>query len=143
MTNTQDHETLPDAPEYDAENAGDAEFDDDDEPLDLTRENNAKITMLGSATDDDSCASFQFENEDHTLGNALRWIIMKNPQVEFCGYSIPHPSEAKMNMRIQTYGEITAKDALIKGLADLRDLCDVVTDKFVAEKERFTAEKRR
>ncbi|KAK6350765.1 RNA polymerase subunit AC19 [Orbilia javanica] len=135
-----DHdETLPDAPEYATSNV---ELSDDDEPLDLSHENNAKIIMLGTATDDDSCASFQFENEDHTLGNALRWIIMKNPQVEFCGYSIPHPSETKMNMRIQTYGEITAKDALIKGLADLRDLCDVVTDKFIAEKERFKAEKR-
>ncbi|KAF3925046.1 hypothetical protein AA313_de0206034 [Arthrobotrys entomopaga] len=140
-----DHETLPDAPEYDAETANaDVEYDDDDdEPLDLSSDNNAKIIMLGSATDDDSCASFQFENEDHTLGNALRWIIMKNPQVEFCGYSIPHPSEPKMNMRIQTYGEITAKDALIQGLADLRDLCDVVTDKFVAEKERFSAGKQK
>jgi DNA-directed RNA polymerase subunit L len=29
---------------------------------------------------------------------------MKNPDVEFCGYSIPHPSEAKLNLRIQTYG---------------------------------------
>ncbi|KAK6361987.1 RNA polymerase subunit AC19 [Orbilia blumenaviensis] len=136
-----DHdETLPDAPEYATSNV---EISDDDEPLDLSRENNAKIIMLGSATDDDSCASFQFENEDHTLGNALRWIIMKNPQVEFCGYSIPHPSETKMNMRIQTYGEITAKDALIKGLADLRDLCDVVTDKFVTERERFMSEKGR
>ncbi|EPS41213.1 hypothetical protein H072_4935 [Dactylellina haptotyla CBS 200.50] len=136
-----DNETLPDAPEYDNEAAGDVDYDDD-EPLDLTRENNAKIIMLGSATDDDSCASFQFENEDHTLGNALRWIIMKNPKVEFCGYSIPHPSEPKMNMRIQTYGDITAKDALIQGLADLRDLCDVVTDTFVAEKERFVTEKK-
>ncbi|KAF3165780.1 RNA polymerase subunit AC19 [Orbilia oligospora] len=137
-----DHdESLPDAPEYATSNIAGSELSDDDEPLDLTHENNAKIIMLGTATDDDSCASFQFENEDHTLGNALRWIIMKNPQVEFCGYSIPHPSETKMNMRIQTYGEITAKDALIKGLADLRDLCDVVTDKFIAEKERFVAEK--
>ncbi|EGX43802.1 RNA polymerase subunit AC19 [Orbilia oligospora] len=137
-----DHdESLPDAPEYATSNIAGSEPSDDDEPLDLTHENNAKIIMLGTATDDDSCASFQFENEDHTLGNALRWIIMKNPQVEFCGYSIPHPSETKMNMRIQTYGEITAKDALIKGLADLRDLCDVVTDKFIAEKERFVAEK--
>lgn len=29
----------------------------------------------------------------------------KSPSVEFCGYTIPHPSEAKMNLRIQTYGE--------------------------------------
>ena len=28
-----------------------------------------------------------------------------SPEVEFCGYSIPHPSEGKMNMRIQTYGK--------------------------------------
>ncbi len=27
-----------------------------------------------------------------------------SPEVEFCGYSIPHPSEPKMNVRIQTYG---------------------------------------
>lgn len=27
-----------------------------------------------------------------------------SPDVEFCGYTIPHPSESKMNIRIQTYG---------------------------------------
>lgn len=71
----------------------------------------------------DTAASFEFEEEDHTLGNALRYMIMKkyidppqnnafaakcpcSPEVELCGYSIPHPSEAKMNLRIQTYGAI-------------------------------------
>lgn len=29
-----------------------------------------------------------------------------SPEVELCGYSIPHPSEAKMNIRIQTYGSL-------------------------------------
>lgn len=29
---------------------------------------------------------------------------MISPDVELCGYSIPHPSETKMNIRIQTYG---------------------------------------
>lgn len=70
-----------------------------------------------------TAASFEFRDEGHTLGNALRYIIMKkwvasllahahpaetnipqSPDVEFCAYAIPHPSEAKMNMRIQTYG---------------------------------------
>lgn len=47
MAGTKDHEDLPDAPEYDAENAGDVEIDDDDdEPLDFTRENNAKIVQV-------------------------------------------------------------------------------------------------
>lgn len=89
-----------------------------------------KIKMLPGALDDGTAASFQITDEDHTLGNALRYIIMKNPEVEFCGYSIPHPSENKMNVRIQTYGNITAVEALHQGLDNLAELCTVVEDKF-------------
>ena len=90
-----------------------------------------KIRLLPHATSEDgTMASFQIVDEDHTLGNALRYIIMKNPDVEFCGYSIPHPSENNLNIRIQTYGQYTAVEALQKGLKDLMDLCDVVEDKF-------------
>ncbi|RWQ92876.1 DNA-directed RNA polymerase, partial [Paecilomyces variotii] len=93
--------------------------------------------QLPGATE--TAASFQFEGEDHTLGNALRYVIMKNPSVEFCGYTIPHPSEAKMNLRIQTYDSTTAVEALEKGLDDLMDLCDVVTDKFTTARDEFNA----
>lgn len=62
-----------------------------------------RINIIGQY--DPTAATFQIDDEDHTLGNALRYIIMKNPEVELCGYSIPHPAEAKMNLRIQTYGE--------------------------------------
>ncbi|KAL2886642.1 DNA-directed RNA polymerases I and III subunit RPAC2 [Ceratocystis lukuohia] len=78
---------------------------------------------------DDRAASFEFLDEGHTLGNALRWVIMKNPDVEFCAYAIPHPSEAKMNIRIQTYDGF-AVNALRKGLNDLAEMCDVMADKF-------------
>jgi DNA-directed RNA polymerase subunit L len=44
-------------------------------------------------------------NEDHTLGNALRWACVQSRDVNFCGYSIPHPSEPVMNIRVQTDGE--------------------------------------
>lgn len=64
---------------------------------------------------------------------------MKNPDVEFCAYAIPHPSEAKMNIRIQTYDTTTATAALAKGLKDLEDLCDVVEDKFWAARNEFVA----
>lgn len=43
-------------------------------------------------------------DEDHTLGNALRHVLMQNAEVDFCGYSVPHPSEPKMNLRLQTTG---------------------------------------
>jgi DNA-directed RNA polymerase I and III subunit RPAC2 len=35
----------------------------------------ANTVQLAGATE--SAASFQFDGEDHTLGNALRYIIMK------------------------------------------------------------------
>ncbi|CAN6645529.1 DNA-directed RNA polymerases I and III subunit RPAC2 [Trichomonascus vanleenenianus] len=89
-----------------------------------------KITILPGASEDGTAVSFQIKNEDHTLGNALRYIIMKNPDVEFCGYSIPHPSEPKMNIRIQTYGKTTAIQAFNKGLNDLVDMCDHIESVF-------------
>jgi len=89
----------------------------------------------------DTAASFQIEGEDHTLGNALRYIIMKNPDVEFCGYTIPHPSEPYMNIRIQTYDNTTAFEALEKGLNDLMEACDVVTEKFTDSRAAFDTEK--
>ncbi|KAF2200861.1 RBP11-like subunits of RNA polymerase [Delitschia confertaspora ATCC 74209] len=94
-----------------------------------------RIRVLTGATE--TAASFQFEGEDHTLGNALRYIIMKNPDVEFCGYSIPHPSESKMNLRIQTYDGVSVYSVLEKGLNDLIDLCDVVTEKFTAARDAY------
>ncbi|RAH42937.1 DNA-directed RNA polymerase core subunit RPC19 [Aspergillus brunneoviolaceus CBS 621.78] len=98
-----------------------------------------RIVVLPGATE--TAASFQFDGEGHTLGNALRYAIMKNPRVEFCGYTIPHPSETKMNLRIQTYDTTTAVEALEKGLDTLMDLCDVVTDKFTVARDEFNASK--
>ncbi|OTB00106.1 hypothetical protein M426DRAFT_324517 [Hypoxylon sp. CI-4A] len=104
-------------------------FEEEEEPQ--------RVRILPGSSD--TAASFEFLKEGHTLGNALRYIIMKNPDVEFCAYAIPHPSEDKMNLRIQTYDTTTATAALAKGLQDLEDLCDVVTDTFSAERERFEA----
>ena len=54
---------------------------------------------------DSSQATFTFHQEDHTIGNTLRYILNKNPEVSFVGYSVPHPSEPKMNLRLQTVSE--------------------------------------
>lgn len=89
-----------------------------------------KIKLLPGSSEDGTAASFQVIDEDHTLGNALRYIIMKNPEVEFCGYSIPHPSENKLNIRIQTYGNISAVEALHQGLDNLAELCTAIEEKF-------------
>ncbi|XP_003741544.1 DNA-directed RNA polymerases I and III subunit RPAC2 [Galendromus occidentalis] len=73
--------------------------------------------------EDETCMTFLLENEDHTLGNALRCMIMKNPAVQFCGYAIPHPSERTIHVRIQMING-SAIDALEKGFQDLRDMME-------------------
>ncbi|KAK4190392.1 putative DNA-directed RNA polymerases I and III subunit RPAC2 [Podospora australis] len=115
--------------EDDEENDGEEEEEEEEE------EEVQRVKLLPGSTE--TAASFEFANEGHTLGNALRYVIMKNPEVEFCAYAIPHPSEAKMNVRIQTYEGTTAIQALEKGLADLQDLCDVVNDKFLEARQKF------
>ena len=38
--------------------------------------------------------------------NDLVFAILCSPYVEFCGYSIPHPTDNLVNLRIQTTGEV-------------------------------------
>lgn len=87
-----------------------------------------KISLLPSSTA--TSAAFRIEDEDHTLGNALRHCVLLNPAVDFCGYAIPHPSEAVLHFRIQTDDSTTAEQALHRGLDDLIAMCQVVEDKF-------------
>ncbi|XP_033632374.1 DNA-directed RNA polymerases I and III subunit RPAC2-like [Asterias rubens] len=98
------------------------------------------VQMAGAEhTGDTPCLTFVLHNEDHTLGNALRYMIMKNPDIEFCGYSIPHPSEKKVNLRIQTKGP-PAVDVFKKGLADLSALSEHVLETFEISVQNFKAQ---
>ncbi|CAI6355323.1 unnamed protein product [Macrosiphum euphorbiae] len=39
-------------------------------------------------------------NEDHTLGNMIRNQLLRDPNVLFAGYKLPHPLEHKFELRI-------------------------------------------
>ena len=54
----------------------------------------------------------------------------------FCGYSVPHPSEKKISLRIQTNGA-SALDVLRKGLEDLQLMCDHMTEIFQKRVDDF------
>ncbi|KAH3835112.1 DNA-directed RNA polymerases I and III subunit RPAC2-like [Dreissena polymorpha] len=92
---------------------------------------NRKIAIMPTLgiQEDETAVTFVINKEDHTLGNSLRYMIMKNPDTQFCGYSIPHPSEEKINFRIQTEGK-PAKDIFKKGLKDLNAVCEHVLRTF-------------
>ncbi len=86
-------------------------------------------------------ATFSFVDEDHSLGNLLRNQIVKNKQVEFCAYSVPHPSEPLMNVRIQVAesaeGQTDANQVLRHGLKRVSKICDVLSEKFEARLAEF------
>jgi DNA-directed RNA polymerase I and III subunit RPAC2 len=63
------------------------------------------------------------------LGNLLRYALIKNPDVEFCGYSITHPSEHTVNMRLQTTG-LGTNSVLAQGLNSVLFMADVSERKF-------------
>ena len=96
-----------------------------------------KLELANDRSTDDYSRTFTINNEDHTLANALRYMIMKNPNVIFCGYTIPHPSEIRVNFKIQTNKSITALDALEKGLNDLNQACAHVLDTFKSAVQSF------
>ncbi|ORX51969.1 RBP11-like subunits of RNA polymerase [Hesseltinella vesiculosa] len=85
---------------------------------------------------DQTAMTFCLTDEDHTFGNSLRYMVNKNPQVDFCGYSIPHPSESKMNIRIQTSSKTTAVEAFRKGMVDLTEMTKYIRQAYMAELEK-------
>ncbi|CAI5469995.1 unnamed protein product [Closterium sp. Yama58-4] len=84
--------------------------------------------------------TFSLIDEDHTIGNSVRFILNQDPRVSFCGYSVPHPSDNKVNIRVQTTGD-PARDVLKDGLLELAGFCEHVTRTFEAAFDKF--EKRR
>lgn len=92
--------------------------------------------MAGDEKNGEGSRTFVFMNESHTLGNALKTIIARYPEVDFCGYTIPHPTEQKLHFRIQSHRE-RAIDLLKRGLEDLEALCDHTMETFEKEINSF------
>nr|CAG8673379.1 5491_t:CDS:2 [Entrophospora candida] len=130
ITAEEDEEGDEEEEEEEEEGGEDGETVDDDAYSEI-------LDFKFNKDDDPTSLTFNISEEDHTLGNALRYVIMQNPEVEYCGYSIPHPSEDKLNLRVQTTNNITAIDAMHKGLEDLRNICGHITDLFVESNKSY------
>jgi len=96
------------------------------EPADSKR----LVVLAGDRDSGDTCRTFIFHKENHTLGNALRHVLLMNPRVMFAGYSIPHPAEDQMHLRIQTIEDYPAQEALKQALQDLKALATISKQKF-------------
>ena len=45
-----------------------------------------------------------FPDEDHTLGNYVRMQLLKDQEVIFAAYKVPHPLVKSVEVRVQTLG---------------------------------------
>ena len=102
------------------------------------------LTVKRNPVDDQSSATYSFTGEDHTLGNLLRNQLVKNKHVEFCAYSVPHPSESVMNVRIQLAqggpaSDLDTNKVLKASLKRVSRMCDALTEKFSTRLQEFKA----
>ncbi|XP_063880482.1 DNA-directed RNA polymerases I and III subunit RPAC2-like isoform X2 [Scylla paramamosain] len=95
-----------------------------------------KLEWVTGPSQDDYNRTFVINDEDHTLGNALKHIIMQDPAVEFCGYTVPHPMERKIHVRVQTHST-PALQVLHKALKDLKKLNEDIKEKIEIEVQRY------
>ena len=89
-------------------------------------------------------ATYSFMDEDHTLGNLLRNQIVKNKHVEFCAYSVPHPSEQICNVRVQLVeadDDIDTNKVVQGSLKRISKMCDTLTEKFENALKDFKSSK--
>ena len=64
---------------------------------------------------------FIINDEDHTFGNAVKMMLLRNPKIRFVAYRKPHPLENKIEIKIKTNGEITPLNAFREALRNLND----------------------
>ena len=98
----------------------------------LKEESRLHFEHLIDGTDPNLCITFVMIDEDHTLGNAVRFAVINWQEVEFCGYSVPHPSLNKINIRIQSKKTAPTK-ILSEGLNSLREISKALLEKLNAE----------
>ena len=94
------------------------------------RDREPKLSLLPGPSP--SQVTFLLEQEDHTMGNALRYSRLRDPAVTFCGYSMPHPSEQRIHIRVQTRAGGDAVAAFRGGCESLVEALDVMEAEFVA-----------
>jgi DNA-directed RNA polymerase I and III subunit RPAC2 len=89
----------------------------------------AEVAFQVRGTGPVASRTFAIGDEDHTLGNALRHVLIQNAKVGFAGYSVPHPADPVVHIRVQANEPTTAMEALQESCETLHKQCDIVLEK--------------
>ncbi|RVE72954.1 DNA-directed RNA polymerase II subunit RPB11-a [Trachinotus anak] len=102
----------------------------------LLFEGEKKISISKDTKVPNACL-FTLNKEDHTLGNIIRAQLLKDPQVLFAGYKVPHPLEHKIVIRVQTTADYSPQEAFTNAITDLISELSLLEERFrVAIKDK-------
>uniref|UniRef100_A0A672K1D0 DNA-directed RNA polymerase II subunit RPB11-a-like n=1 Tax=Sinocyclocheilus grahami TaxID=75366 RepID=A0A672K1D0_SINGR len=95
----------------------------------LLFEGEKKITIVKDTKVPNACL-FTLNKEDHTLGNIIRSQLLKDPQVLFAGYKVPHPLEHKIVIRVQSTPDYSPQEAFTNAITDLISELSLLEERF-------------
>ena len=100
------------------------------------KEQGKKLISIPEEKIPNSCL-FVIDSEDHTFGNAVKMMLLRNPKIRYVAYRRPHPLENKIEIKIQTNGLISPLEAFKEAVKNLNDDIDDCTRQLEEEFQNF------
>lgn len=75
-------------------------------------------------------AMFLLDNQDHTLGNLVRGQLLRDPDVVFAAYRLKHPTERKLEIRVETVAGTLPRTAALRAAEALACELDTFDEQF-------------
>ena len=80
--------------------------------------------------------TFTINKEDHTMGNLLRMQILRDADVKFAGYQLPHPLMNICRVKIQTSGKKSPVATFQDSVEDLQAEMETLDRQFREQIQR-------
>ncbi len=75
--------------------------------------------------------TFILQKEDHTIGNLVRLQLLRDEQVRYAGYRLPHPLLTECHIRVETMdSKITPINVFDAALEDLMMETNRISEQF-------------
>ncbi|MDH5807310.1 MAG: RpoL/Rpb11 RNA polymerase subunit family protein [Candidatus Methanomethylicaceae archaeon] len=87
--------------------------------------------MIKIIKNNENWLEIELPNEDHTIGNLLKSILLMDEHVKQAGYRVIHPIIGGIRIVIQTDGKEKPKDALINALLKIEKDTQELKEKII------------
>jgi DNA-directed RNA polymerase I and III subunit RPAC2 len=78
------------------------------------------------------------KSEAHTLGNCMRWMLSQNPEVAYVAYTVPHPIQPSMHLKVTTKTQ-PALRVVAEACQEVKDVARTLLHAYDAAWEEFEA----